>query len=86
MDTVICKELIVATLTRRGKGEKHSPVRIITQIFEKDGTLVAEHDPSPETFSIMDLVNFTKWCIDKDFQVQNVTPEDVNKWLDWISK
>jgi len=86
MDTVICKELIVATLTKRGKGEKHSPIRIITQVFEKDGTLVAEHDPFDETFCTMDLVHFAKWCIEKNFQVQNVAPEDVNKWLDSIEE
>ena len=84
MDNVICKELIVAKLTRRGKGEKHSPIRIITQVFEKDGTLIAENDPTPETFVAMDLVHFARWCIEKNFQVQNVAPADVNKWLDGI--
>jgi len=84
MDTVICKELIVATLTRRGKGEKHSPIRIITQVFEKNGTLVAEHDPVDETFNAMDLVNFARYCIERNYQVQNVAPQDVNKWLDTI--
>lgn len=84
MDTVICKELIVATLTRRGKGEKYSPIRIITQVFEKDGTLVAEHDPVDETFCTMDLVHFARWCITNGIVTDKVTPNDVNKWLDSI--
>ena len=84
MDTVICKELIVATLTRRGKGVEHSPIRIITQVFEKDGTLVAEHDPVDETFCTMDLVDFARWCITNGIVTDKVSPNDVNKWLDSI--
>lgn len=84
MDNVICKELIVATLKRRGKGVEHSPIRVITQVFEKDGTLIAENDPFNETFCALDLVHFAQWCIEKKFQVQNVANEDVYKWLDSI--
>jgi hypothetical protein len=84
IDTAICKEVIVAMIERRGKGVEHSPIRIITQVFEKDGTLIAEYDPFDETFCAMDLVHFARWCIENKFQVQNVKPNDVNKWLDSI--
>ncbi len=40
-----CKELIVTDLATRGDG-KVTPLRRITQVFEKDGTLVAECDPA----------------------------------------
>jgi len=85
-DEVVCRELILAKLTRRGKGEKHSPIRVITQVFEKDGTLVAEHDPSPETFSLMDLVHFHNWCLKNKMHTSEATPTDVIRWLDSISK
>ena len=42
---VICKEVIITTIERRGEGTSESPVRIITQVWDKDGTLIAEHDP-----------------------------------------
>ena len=46
MDTARAMEVIVTTLTRRGNG-KTIPVRIITQYWDKDGTLLAECDPTP---------------------------------------
>lgn len=82
MDTVVCKELIVSTIARRGKGTVHSPVRVITQVFEKDGTLIAEHDPSPETYVEWDLVHFARWCGEKGLTADNINPTDVHKWLD----
>ncbi len=61
MDTVICKEVIISTLKRRGTGIEHSPIRIITEVYEKDGTKIAEHDPTPETFNQMDLLFLQKF-------------------------
>lgn len=84
MSEVICKEVIITTLTRRGDGIKFSPIRCITEVYEKDGTLIAEHDPSPEHFGRTDLIDFAKWCIKKDYQVQNVAHSDVIKWLESI--
>jgi len=84
MDTVICKELIVSTIARRGTGERHSPIRVITQVFEKDGTLIAENDPSPETFALFDLIHFARWCITNGIVTDKITPSDVHKWLDEI--
>ena len=47
MDEVICKEVIISTIARRGNGTT-TPIRVITQVFEKDGTLIAEYDPHPD--------------------------------------
>lgn len=38
-------QLIRTTLTRRGKGTEEAPIRIITQYWEMDGTLLFEFDP-----------------------------------------
>jgi len=46
MKEVICKEVVITTLKRRGTGIEHSPIRAITEVYDKDGTLIAEHDPS----------------------------------------
>ena len=48
MDTVRAMEVIETTLTRRGRGVEGSPIRVITQYWDKDGTLLAERDPSPD--------------------------------------
>ncbi len=49
MDTVTYAECIITTLTRRGKGEVGSPIRVITEIWERTGTgeckLIGEYDP-----------------------------------------
>ena len=83
MDTEICvKEVIVSNLTRRGTGTRMSPVRIVTEVFEKDGTLIAEKDSYNEKFVQGDLVHFARWCA----VTGNTAPafSDVEKWLDEI--
>jgi hypothetical protein len=42
-------QVIRTTLLRRGKGIEGDPVRIITQYWLMDGTLLFEHDPAPPT-------------------------------------
>lgn len=45
-----CKEVIISRILRRGTGkDENDPIRIITQVFEKDGTLIAESDPCTVT-------------------------------------
>ena len=41
-----CEEVIVTELTLRGSGVPMDPYRRVTQVFSKDGTLIAERDPS----------------------------------------
>ena len=84
--SIECKELIVSTLKRRGNGIEHSPIRIITEIFEKDGTKIAEHDPSPETFNQMDLLQFARWVKFNEFDADKLDTRVVVKWLDSIKK
>lgn len=55
MDTIKCEEVIISTLARRGKGVKYSPIRVITQVFTKDGELIAENDSLPETIELIVL-------------------------------
>jgi hypothetical protein len=45
-DTARVIEVIETTLTRRGGGVE-GPIRVVTQYWNKDGTLLAERDPSP---------------------------------------
>lgn len=86
MEDVLCKEVIVANLTRRGDGTKYSPMRIVTQVFEKDGTLIAEKDPVEEKFVAFDLVHFARWCIDSNFESDKITPYSVIQFLDSIKE
>jgi hypothetical protein len=84
MDTIICKEVVISTLKRRGTGIEHSPIRIITEVYEKDGTKIAEYDPSPETFNQMDLLHFARWLKSKEFDPDKSDTRVVVKWLDSI--
>lgn len=43
-----CEEVIITDKERRGTGETGSPIRKITQVYSKDGELIAEHDPYKE--------------------------------------
>lgn len=51
MDTVICKEVIISTIKRRGDGTPENPIRVITEVYQKDGTKIAEYDPSTQNFN-----------------------------------
>lgn len=58
MDSVWCEEVIISTTQRKGEGKYGDPIRIITQVFRKNGQLIAEYDPewnvvypSQESFS-----------------------------------
>lgn len=48
MDLVIIQEVIICTKKRRGDGI-NDPIRVITEVFTKDGKLIAEHDPINQT-------------------------------------
>jgi hypothetical protein len=91
-NTTRCEEVIITDLARRGKGVKHSPIRAIVQVYTKQGELIAEYDPSPETFTVMDLVNFTRWWWNARYKNspaivdQKVSEDEVFQWLDSIEK
>ena len=86
MDTVICKEVVITTLKRRGTGIEHNPIRVITEVYEKDGTKIAEYDPSPETFVQMDLLHFARWVKQMEYDADKLDSRAVVKWLDSIEK
>lgn len=86
MKGVECKEVIISKLTKRGKGLKHSPIRIITEVYEKDGTKIAEYDPSPETFAQMDLLHFARWMKKMKHNPDESDSRVIVKWLDSIEK
>jgi hypothetical protein len=45
MDSVYCEEVIICANKRRGSGESpDDPVRIIIEVYTKDGQLIAERD------------------------------------------
>ena len=44
LDKAILMECIVTAIERRGKGVEGDPIRVITQVFTKDGKLIAEWD------------------------------------------
>ena len=78
---VECKEVIITSLLRRGKGIEGSPVRCITQVYTKDGELIAEHDPFPGTFTPEDMRQFARWCCSEDLMGECITTEKVFEWV-----
>lgn len=58
---VYCAEVILCSIERRGDGID-TPIRTITQVFEKSGSLIAEYDPLPNNqFDRKDLLDFLKF-------------------------
>jgi len=76
---VYVSEVIISHQTRRGTGnDVTSPVRIITQVFTKEGEFIAERDPMPETFALMDLVHYANWCKRAS---REPSSDSAKKWL-----
>lgn len=53
-----CQELILSKLSLKGKGEFPSPIRELTQVFTKEGQLIAEYDPMGN-YSIEDIFSLS---------------------------
>lgn len=70
---VICREVVITRLLRRGTGKEDNPIRAITQVYEKDGTLIAESDPQIQKITVVDVSEFAKWCIRGGY-----SPEEIN--------
>lgn len=61
---VVCKEVIITELSRRGDGGQNSPIRILTQIYDKSGKLIAEADPCGG-YTMEDMLSFAEFSATK---------------------
>ena len=55
MDTVEIKQCVITTLTRRGKGEVDSPIRVVKEVWVQGNNgecfLIAEYDPCAPVYN-----------------------------------
>ncbi len=63
---VTIEEVIITRLTRRGNG-KDTPIRIITEIWSKNGDKIAETDPCPEYIGKDKKINNSKFNPHRDY-------------------
>ena len=54
------QEVIITDLNRRGNG-KDTPLRRIIEVYEKDGSLIAQNDPMGN-YRMEDMIEFAKYC------------------------
>jgi hypothetical protein len=80
MKDIECKEVIITTLERRGKGTENDPIRRVTQVYEKTGEFISENDPIKDKFSIEDMRQFARYCVDQKLSVTDIKSETVIKW------
>lgn len=60
MNTVKCEEVILCSKETRGKGTEGDPIRIIHQVYSKDGNLISENDPQV-LYTKLDMVKFAQF-------------------------
>lgn len=72
IDVVKVDQLIICTKERRGNG-KDIPVRIITEVFNFSGDLIAENDPF--SFSIESIMDFIQYRFPEK-------EKEVKKWVE----
>lgn len=75
---VICKEVVITNLTVRGNGTDINPYRTVTQVWDKDGQLIAENDYGCSYFNAMDMIAFVSYCIEKNMKIVNL--KDLELW------
>jgi hypothetical protein len=79
---VSCREVVITTNATMGKGVPNSPIRRIVEVWEKDGTKIAEHDPCPELLTYTDAVHFARWCQSKECPPGPLGMNMLDKWLE----
>lgn len=87
MKNVYCQEVIISNLLMRGKGVIGDPVRLILQVYDKEGNLIAENDPDPSLFTKELMIEFVKWCVQQtDIAISKNTPityeQSLQSWLE----
>ena len=76
-----CEEVIICRNTKKGKGKNGDPIRIITEVFQKDGTLIALFDPVPENkFSASEMIEFAAWCVNRQLHEEEISYVHVQDW------
>lgn len=76
METGIVKAevVIICKNARRGRGVNESPIRTVTQVYDKEGSLIAEEDPkgSYSIETIWDFLRYKYQNIDEQTHRENV--------------
>lgn len=73
------KEVIICNLLTRGDGKSpYSPYRKVLQVFEKDGTLIAECDTLERNFTVEQMCAFVSHC---EYNKALPTHEELNNFL-----
>lgn len=83
-NNIYCEEVIISTLTSRGKGVEADPVRRITEVYDKAGNLIAEKDPIGG-YSKYDIISFCQWCAIKNPDSQ-INERALTDWLDTFKR
>jgi len=91
IDTCKYEEVIISTLKKRGDGTKTSPIRVITQVFTKEGELIAEVDPLYNSDDGIDekimnmmyknMIEFTLHCMKEKLKPHEITNGMVINWI-----
>jgi hypothetical protein len=83
-DKVFAQQVIICTKQRRGKGSLHSPIRVITEVFDMEGNLIADNDPignlTPET--ILDFLRYHYNVIPEADHVEKLRAYFIEEWED----
>jgi|GEM_PF-6892040 len=74
-----CEEVIITTQKRVGTGQNiTSPIRLVKQVFSKDGDLIAESDPMGN-YTVEDIMRFSEYVINSGVRTPKL--EDLDKWV-----
>jgi hypothetical protein len=82
MDGIKCEEVIISNLVQRGKGQMCDPIRIVLQVYTKQGELIAENDPNEYSFSPKDMLEFAQWCANScSSDLPRINLHAVERWV-----
>jgi hypothetical protein len=83
IDKAFCEEVIITTKEKRGNG-RNEVMRVITEVYDKQGNKIAEHDPHNDLkkFDVIDLLHFADWtakCLGHNI---TSTERDIRRFFD----
>lgn len=82
MKEIEVRQVVITSMRTRGRGIEGDPIRKVVEVYDFDGTLIADNDPV--SMSGNDLVAFYQWC--KKNEYNNPTLEDAGIFMFGLSE
>lgn len=79
---IIKKEVTIYKVDIPERHPVTSPAHVLTQVFDENFDLIAEHNTNPPTYKWSSMLVFAIWCTSKGLGEGEITIDTLKEWLD----